>query len=148
MRYTFSVLTLSGVVVAGALAWNGTLAAQQAKTQWDGVYTEAQAGRGEGMYAQYCAACHGQDLTGGEMAPGLTGGEFAANWNDLTIGDLFERIRVSMPQNAPGTLSRQQDADILSFILRKSNFPVGQTEMPTQTEMLKTIKFLANKPAK
>ena len=53
-----------------------------------------------------------------------------------------------MPQNAPGTLSRQQDADILSFILRKSNFPVGQTEMPTQTEMLKTIKFLANKPAK
>ena len=61
------------------------------------------------------------------MAPGLTGGEFSSNWNDLSLGELFERMRISMPQNAPGSLSRQQNADILAFVLYKSNFPAGTT---------------------
>ena len=59
------------------------------------------------------------------MAPGLTGGEFTSNWNDLSLGDLFERMRISMPQNAPGSLSRQQNADILAFMLYKGNYPAG-----------------------
>jgi len=37
-------------------------------------------------------ACHGDLLAGGESAPPLTGGAFLANWNGLTIGDLFDRI--------------------------------------------------------
>jgi hypothetical protein len=85
-------------------------------------------------------------MTGGEMAPGLTGGEFSANWNDLSLGDLFERMRISMPQNAPGSLSRAQNADILSFILFKGNYPAGKTELPQQTEVLNGIKFVSAKP--
>ena len=80
------------------------------------------------------------------MAPSLTGGEFTANWNDLSLGDLYERFRISMPQNAPGSLSRQQNSDILAYVLRKMNMPAGTTELPTQTEVLKEIKFLAAKP--
>lgn len=144
MKFTVAMLALAGTLVYGALS-AGTVAAQ-GKTQWDGVYTEAQATRGEGLYAQYCASCHGPDLAGGEMAPGLTGGEFTANWNDLSLGDLYERIRISMPQNAPGSLSRQQNSDILAYILRKMNMPVGQTELSTSTDELKGIKFLASKP--
>src|SRR5437773_11975586 len=147
MKFTVAVLTMTGMMAVGAFGARGTAAAQQAKSQWDGVYTEDQAKRGEGFYSQYCASCHGPDLTGGEMAPGLTGGEFSSNWNDLSIGELFERMRISMPQNAPGSLSRQQNADILSFVLFKSSFPAGQTELPTQTEVLNTIKFMASKPA-
>ena len=79
--------------------------------------------------------------------PGLTGGEFQSNWNDLSLGELFERMRISMPQNAPGSLSRQQNADILAYVLFKGNYPTGQTELPTQTEVLNTIKFMAQKPA-
>lgn len=144
MKFTVAILALAGTLVYGALS-AGTVAAQ-GKTQWDGVYTEAQATRGDALYAQYCASCHGPDLAGGEMAPGLTGGEFTANWNDLSLGDLFERIRISMPQNAPGSLSRQQNADILAFMLRKMNMPIGQAELATGTDELKTIKFLAAKP--
>ena len=146
MKFTVAILALAGTLAFGALSATGTVAAQ-GKTQWDGVYTEAQAKRGEPLYNQYCASCHGPDLAGGEMAPGLTGGEFTANWNDLSLGDLYERIRISMPQNAPGSLSRQQNSDILSYILSKMNTPVGQTELSTNTDELKGIKFVAQKPA-
>ena len=145
MKFTVATLALAGTIVSGALTAGNTVAAQ-GKSQWDGIYTEAQAKRGEGLYSQSCASCHGPDLAGGEMAPGLTGGEFTANWNDLSIGDLYERIRISMPQSAPGSLTRQQNSDILSYILRKMNNPVGTTELSTSTDELKAIKFLAAKP--
>ena len=123
-----------------------TVLAQATKSQWDGVYTIEQAKRGEKLYAEKCASCHGPDMNGGEMAPGLTGGEFTSNWNDLSLGDLFERMRISMPQNAPGSLSRTDNADILSYMLNKGNYPPGETELPSQTEVLNGYKFLATNP--
>ena len=117
------------------------------KSIWEGVFTEAQATRGKGLYAQECASCHGGELTGGEMAPPLAGGEFMAGWDGLTIGDLFERVRISMPQNAPGSLSGQQNADILAFMFSSNKFPAGTTEMPKEAGILKQIKFEAKKPA-
>lgn len=146
MKFTVAVLALVGTMVFSALGARGTVSAQGAKSQWDGVYTAEQAKRGEALYGQYCASCHGPDLAGGEMAPGLTGGEFSSNWNDLSLGELFDRIRISMPQNAPGSLSRQQNADILSYMLAKAAVPAGQAELPTQSEVLGGIKFLASKP--
>ena len=80
------------------------------------------------------------------MAPPLSGGEFMAGWDGLTVGDLFERIRISMPQNAPGSLSGQQNADILSFVFNANKFPSGQTELPKEAGILKTIKFETKKP--
>ena len=143
MKFSVAFIALAGVMAIGA---TGAVTAQQSKSQWDGVFGQEQAKRGEGLYSQYCSSCHGADLTGGEMAPGLTGGEFNANWNDLSLGQLFERIRVGMPGNAPGSLSRAQVADILSYILLKGNYPVGSADLPTQTEVLNTIKFVSTKP--
>ena len=85
-------------------------------------------------------------MSGGEEAPPLTGSAFMANWSWLTVGDLFERIRVSMPEGRPGTLSRQQNADILSYILSVNQFPAGKTELQRDTDRLKLIRFLAEKP--
>ena len=116
------------------------------KSIWDGVYTDAQAARGKALYSQECASCHGGELTGGEMAPPLAGGEFMAGWDGLTIGDLFERVRISMPQNAPGSLSGQQNADILSFMFSSNKFPAGQAELPKEAGILKQIKFEVKKP--
>jgi len=117
------------------------------KSIWDGVYSEAQATRGKALYSQECASCHGGELTGGEMAPPLAGGEFMAGWDGLTIGDLFERVRISMPQNSPGSLSGQQNADILAFVFSANKFPAGTTEMPKEAGILKQIKFEVKKPA-
>ena len=146
MKFTVAALALMGTMAFGAFGARGSVAAQAPKSQWDGIFTEEQAKRGEPLYSQFCASCHGPDLAGGEMAPGLTGGEFSSNWNDLSLGDLFDRIRISMPQNSPGSLSRQQNADILAYVLFKAGVPSGKMELPTQTEVLGTIKFVASKP--
>lgn len=146
MKLTVAVLGMAGIVAIGAFGARGTVNAQAPKSQWDGVYTQEQAKRGEELYLQNCSGCHGAELSGAEMAPGLRGGSFNSNWNDLSLGELFDRIRISMPQNAPGSLSRQQNADILAFVLSKSDFPAGSAELPTQTDALNAIKFMAQKP--
>ena len=120
--------------------------AQPTKSVWDGVYTEEQAKRGAPLYSEQCASCHGPELMGGEMAPPLATGDFLSGWDSLTMGDLFERIRISMPQNNPGSLSGQQNADILAFVLSANKFPAGQTELSNQGMALKDIKFEAKKP--
>lgn len=121
-------------------------AAQTNRSVWDGVYTEEQARHGQAVYTKECASCHGAELTGGEAAPPLTGIGFLANWNGLTMGDLFERMRVSMPQDDPTRVSRQQHADILAYLLRANRFPAGKAELDRQTEVLNLIKIDAEKP--
>src|ERR1700678_4326918 len=125
---------------AFAVAMVFGLAAQTTRSVWDGVYSEDQSKRGSTLYAKECASCHGTELTGGESAPALVGDGFLSNWNGTTVGDLFERIRKSMPQDDPGRLSRQQDADILAFVLNANKFPAGNTELDRETAALKLIK--------
>ena len=112
----------------------------------DGVYSEEQAKRGEAIYGAECSSCHGTAMEGADMAPPLTGGAFMGNWNGLTVGDLFERIRVSMPDGNPGKLTREQNADVVAFILKVSKYPAGKAELAHETELLKQIKIVAPKP--
>jgi mono/diheme cytochrome c family protein len=130
-----------------AFAVGGSVRAQTSSSVLDGVYTDAQAARGQDAFAQNCAACHGSGLTGNGEAPALTGGEFISNWAGLTVGDLFERIRTTMPQDNPGKLSRAQYADILSFILKENGYPAGQKELDQRTEFLKAIAVVPPKAA-
>ena len=117
------------------------------RSVWDGVFTEEQAKRGEAVYTKECAPCHSDTLIGGGGASPLTGGAFMSNWNGLTLGDLFDRIRKTMPQGAPGKLTRQQDADVLAYILSFNKFPAGKTELQRQVEFLREIRFDATKPS-
>lgn len=126
-----------------ALAWAGAQSA--GRSVWDGVYTADQAKRGQEAYNQQCASCHGDTLGGGESAPALTGVEFLSNWNGLSVGELFDRTRTSMPQGKPGSLSRETNADILSYVLSVNQFPAGKTEMAHASEVLKEIRIDAFK---
>jgi hypothetical protein len=80
------------------------------------------------------------------MTPPLVGGAFTSNWNDLTVGDLFERIRTTMPLDTPGRLSRQQNADTIAFILKANGWPAGVAELPPDQAALKQIRIAAVKP--
>jgi mono/diheme cytochrome c family protein len=140
MRIRAAVTGLIGLVAIGA--------SQTQRSVWDGVYTGEQAKRGKARYAEQCASCHGDTLAGGESAPPLAGGEFLANWNTLTLGDLFDRTRSTMPQNKPGSLSREANAEILAFLLSANEFPAGKDVLPQASEALREIRIEAIKPAK
>ena len=145
------------IVTAAAVAWAISVGAavtshaqapSAASGVWSGVYTEAQAKRGELTAIKACASCHGADLTGGEAGPGLAGLEFLGNWNQQSLGDLFDRIHSTMPADSPGSLSLQDTADILARVLQLNKFPTGDKELPTDMNALNQIKIESQPPAK
>ena len=128
-----------------------TLSAQAKKSQWDGVYTAAQATRGAETFKGKCAQCHGANLQGYAIeatpAPALTGAEFEKNWDSFPLSDLYDKIKMLMPQDDPGSLTAEQAADVIAFILQTGKYPVGTAEVSTDHAQLEAIKFLAKKPA-
>ena len=131
---------LVAIAIAAGMVWvgqgmvQGTLSgaalAVQDKTAWDGVYTDAQASRGESVYTASCAVCHGDDLAGSEMGPGLAGSSFLEFWDGLSLGDLYQVMSVSMPQDNPGSLDIAQYVDVIAYMLQKSEYPSGGEELP------------------
>lgn len=109
------------------------------RTVWDGVYTGAQAERGRGAYAQACASCHAEDLRGKGTAPSLVEESFAFLWADMSVGDLFERTRMLMPSDRPGSLPSATYADIIAFVMSKNGFPAGSSELGSDVAALKQI---------
>jgi mono/diheme cytochrome c family protein len=116
---------------------------QAGRTTNDAVFTAEQARRGEVLYQFVCAGCHGATLAGIEAAPPLAGATFSASWSGAPVGDLFERIRISMPQDKPGSLGRQQAADLVAYMLGVNKAPAGQTELPADGDVLKAITIAA-----
>ena len=112
-----------------------------ARTVWDGVFSKEQADRGAAQFKQSCSDCHGNDLAGDGFAPALTGSDFMGNWTDLSVGDLFERIRISMPPSGPSGVTPDQKADIVAHILNFNKFPAGTGVLEPKTEVLKQIKI-------
>jgi len=134
-----------GLILFAATALAGATLLAQGSTTADGVGTDAQVKRGSEVYAMQCAACHDAQLAGSGTAPALAGTDFAANWKDENVGSLFERIRATMPADNPGSLKRDQAADLVAFILNFNKYPTSQKELPTDSESLRAIKITAPK---
>ena len=142
-----ALITCCAAVVLAAALWPVPGGTQPPSlSTWSGIYSPAQAERGLKVYLLTCSQCHGPDMTGIDSAPPLTGGRFAANWNGVTLGDMVERIRISMPQNNPGTLARADVTDVTAYLLQQNGFPAGESELPRQTALLKTIAYQAYSP--
>ncbi len=135
------------VTVIAFVSWMAWLNGQDKPSQsvWDGIYTDAQAARGEAGYREACASCHGEKLDGRGQIPPLAGSDFTSNWNGMTVGDLFEKIQTSMPADRPGQLSKEQNASVLAYILKFNKFPTGGQELPDNADALMGIRFDADK---
>jgi S-disulfanyl-L-cysteine oxidoreductase SoxD len=131
----------AALMIAQALV----VAAAQGKTTQDGVYSTAQATRGEAIYTRSCASCHQADLSGDGQTPALVGKDFNMDFTDTTIGDLYDRTKISMPADKPGSLTPSEAVDVIAFILSKGGFPAGAGDLPTDPAALKTFKFVAPK---
>jgi mono/diheme cytochrome c family protein len=132
------------VYVVVGLATVAVTFAQSSRSVWDGVYTKEQATRGA-LSSGLCTQCHGDSFQG-DPAPPLTGPDFLAKWDGRTVGDLFELIRQTMPDDDPGALTREQYADLLAYIFSLNKFPAGTTELADEAEPLKQIRFQAARP--
>src|SRR5438093_4615191 len=122
MRFTVAVI----VAAAAWAAFDSNVRASRepaAQTTGSGIYTEAQATRGDTIYAKKCEGCHAKDLGGADQAPSLTGKDFDAEWNDMPLGDLFERIHITMPGDAPGSLKPAEVADVIAFHAEQRRLP-------------------------
>ena len=133
--------TLCALIGLGVGFLDGPHAAEPPKSVWDGVFTETQAQRGKAVYLQRCAACH----SSGDQAPALYGSDFLSGFNGRTLAELFDRIKNTMPQDKPASLTPQEASDVTAYVLSFS-FPVGQTEVDHETAALSRIRFEAAKP--
>ena len=123
MRCIVLAAFVLGVAVAGA-AQSDTLASTR-----DGVYTEAQARRGKGVFDGVCAECH---------APVYFSQTFPS-WVGAPVSMLFDAIRTSMPEDRPGALTPQQYADVLAYIFELNGLPPGPRELPPESGRLQRI---------
>jgi mono/diheme cytochrome c family protein len=114
------------------------LYARQSRSVKEGVYTAAQAGRGDAVYQMRCATCHGAALAG-DSAPPLVGQGFLGIWGGQPLSALFDKIHDTMPLDAPGSLSRAQAADVLAHVLRANQFPAGPAELAAADATLERI---------
>ena len=138
------MLTFGGLLVASSLYV--TVGAQATRSVNDGIYSDAQAKRGEAVYKDNCAACHGDNLEGSGPMPPLAGKDFLMNWNGKAVAELFDKVQSTMPATAPGTLTPQQTADVLAYTLNVGKYPAGATELESKVESLSQIKIEPAKP--
>ena len=107
----------------------------------DGVYTEAQANRGEREYGRTCEHCHGAGLEGdtGREIPALVSDPFLRNWNGKSLKELFDLLSRSMPADNRGSLSARTYADLVAYLLRANDAPAGTSALPDSPAGLEGI---------
>ena len=136
-------MTATAVVLAAVLGLQ--IVRAQGVSVAAGVYTDEQAKRGMAVYKEKCASCHGDDLKGNEIIPGLTGDTFATNWRGKTVGDLFDKISMTMPALDPGSLMPEQTSDLIAHMLSTSKYPAGTMPLASTMDALQKIKIDAPK---
>lgn len=104
---------------------------QPARSTMSGVYSTAQAVRGEETYMNVCVACHPP----GTYATPL----FRTNWSGRPMSDLFDVVKEKMPKNDPGSLTVEEAAQVLAYLLKVNDVPAGETELPIDVDALKKI---------
>ena len=146
----FRFQILGPACTAGALLVIGlpiTAAPVQSTTRtvWDGVYTAAQAGRGKKSYITNCASCQNEGLQGGDLAPELKGESFLLRWNDKSMVEFVDRMQKTMPQDAPGSLSAEENGDIVAYILQVNKMTPGSADLSSDAAALKAITITKSK---
>ena len=104
-----------------------------AKTTLQGVYSAAQAGRGQKTYESICLSCH--------PLPTQTGQLFAKRWRGQTVADLYGFVAESMPKNDPGSLAPREIAQVVAYLLKINGMPAGTAELPANEGTLGTIRI-------
>ena len=119
-------------------AQDSAAAATAERNVSSGVFSEAQATRGEGVYKTSCQSCHAKTE--------YTGDKFRSAWVSKSAFDIFNVIRTQMPEDNPGSLERQEYVDVVAYIFSLNAYPAGSSDLPGDDDGLKKVK-IDNPPA-
>jgi mono/diheme cytochrome c family protein len=134
------VTTEAVTTVLDGLAETGPVA-----SVWDGVFTDAQATRGQAVYAGACAICHGRRLNGApddpdmRSTPPLARARFVRVWEGRSLATLFEYTRATMPEDNPSSLTSQENVDVIAYLLSVGGMPAGDVELPADPQRLARV---------
>lgn len=121
------------LLLAGAIVTKAQAPPSKVVTTAAGVYTSAQANRGEQVYFSICVSCHPK---GTYTAPA-----FREKWHGHLLSELFNFVSTSMPKEEPGTLEDKEYADVIAYLLKINGAPAGKTELPPDAKALKWIRI-------
>ena len=116
---------------------------------WDGVFSEAQATRGEEAYAGACGTCHGRRLNGApddpdmRSTPPLARARFLRIWEGRSLATLFEYTRATMPESNPSSLTDQEYVDVIAYMLTVGGMPAGDDELQPDPQSLARVVIRA-----
>ena len=137
----FGRLMMNTAVAASGLAWAVAItvvgAQAPAKSVNDGVYSTAQANRGQALFQSICTTCHNTER--------FTGKEFVSAWSGKPLSELFKAVQ-TMPEDNPGSLTAQQYGDVMAYFLQLNKYPEGSDELKGDAAALAQIQFDAPKP--
>lgn len=128
---------LALLLIAAATVSTGAALSAPSSTR-KGVYTEEQAEAGGQLYAERCAMCHGKMQEGTFETPELRG-KFITNWSKAPLRDLYDYLGRAMPQYAPGSLTPDENAKLIAFLLKANALPAGREELPASGIALQGI---------
>jgi mono/diheme cytochrome c family protein len=126
LSLTVALLALAGSAVQGRQS-EGT-----PRSTMTGVYTADQAARGEQIYMNICVSCHPPAT--------YTGETFRTSWGSRPLSELFTAITEKMPKNDPGSLTADEYAEVVAYLLQMNGIPAGKADLPGDVEALKTIR--------
>jgi len=124
------------MVAAALLIGAAAISAQETKSVKAGVYTAAQADRGVVLFRSKCASCHAPNR--------FTDDLFYTSFAGKPLWEMFDVISDSMPEDNPGSLKKEEYADVIAYLLKLNNFPAGESDLPTDQDALSAI--LMEKP--
>jgi mono/diheme cytochrome c family protein len=128
-----AAVLVAGLIPAGWVSVDA--GAQSGGSVLDGVFTEAQATRGEATFRRVCAACHDT----GEFS----GGRFRLTWVGQSAGDLYDTIATLMPEGDPGSLTPAQYAGVVAYLLQLNGYPAGEADLPTSLSALRGLEIVS-----
>ncbi len=112
---------------------------------WDGVFTEAQANRGQAVYPGACGTCHGRRLNGApddadmRSTPPLARARFLRVWEGRSLATLFEYTRATMPESNPDSMTEQEYVDVIAYMLTVGGMPAGDDELRSDPQSLARV---------
>lgn len=135
MPSTTRWILVSGFALLIALAQHSTAQtpAADAVSTATGVYTTAQAVRGEETYMNVCVGCH--------PAGTYTTALFRATWDGRPLSDLFTQVSETMPKQEPASLTPKEYAQVVAYLLKINDAPAGKAELLPDVEPMKKIRI-------